>query len=152
MQSVKSRIWTRVAVFISYDDNNYTTGTSKQKYAEVVYFFDRLIHYRNRMVVVSTNSIHTSSMTSYTLIEVYEKAKPDSLEKFMPTTTISGWQSTYLHQMLSVALQTWRRDNIVRHNFLQALPSTLSPIIKSHPTGFVNEQMPLLIKGNTFVV
>ena len=27
MQSVSSRIWTRVAVFISYDDNNYTTGT-----------------------------------------------------------------------------------------------------------------------------
>ena len=26
-QSVSSRIWTRVAVFISYDDNNYTTGT-----------------------------------------------------------------------------------------------------------------------------
>ena len=28
MQWVLSRIWTRVAVFISYDDNNYTTGTS----------------------------------------------------------------------------------------------------------------------------
>ena len=28
MQSVSSRIWTRVTVFISYDDNNYTTGTS----------------------------------------------------------------------------------------------------------------------------
>ena len=26
MQSVSSRIWTRVAVFISYDDNNYTTN------------------------------------------------------------------------------------------------------------------------------
>ena len=26
MQWVSSRIWTRVAVFISYDDNNYTTG------------------------------------------------------------------------------------------------------------------------------
>ena len=26
MQSVSSRIWTRVAVFFSYDDNNYTTG------------------------------------------------------------------------------------------------------------------------------
>ena len=25
-QSVSSRIWTHVAVFISYDDNNYTTG------------------------------------------------------------------------------------------------------------------------------
>ena len=28
MQTVSSRIWTRVAVSISYDDNDYTTGTS----------------------------------------------------------------------------------------------------------------------------
>ena len=28
MQSVSSRIWTRVALSISYDDNHYTTGTS----------------------------------------------------------------------------------------------------------------------------
>ena len=28
MYSVSSRIWTRVAVSISYDDNHYTTGTS----------------------------------------------------------------------------------------------------------------------------
>ena len=30
MQSVSSRIWTRVAVSISYDDNHYTTGTSRK--------------------------------------------------------------------------------------------------------------------------
>ena len=29
MQLVKSRIWTRVAVFISYDDNNYTIDLVK---------------------------------------------------------------------------------------------------------------------------
>ena len=29
MQSVSSRIWTRIAAFISYGDNDYTTGTSK---------------------------------------------------------------------------------------------------------------------------
>ena len=29
MQSVSSGIWTRVAVSISYDDNDYTTGTSR---------------------------------------------------------------------------------------------------------------------------
>ena len=28
MQSASSRIWTRVALSISYDDNNYTTGNS----------------------------------------------------------------------------------------------------------------------------
>ena len=30
MQSVSSRIWTRVAVSISYDDNDYTTGTGEK--------------------------------------------------------------------------------------------------------------------------
>ena len=28
MQSASFRIWTRIAVSISYDDNHYTTGTS----------------------------------------------------------------------------------------------------------------------------
>ena len=31
MPSVSSRIWTRVLVSISYDDNNYTTGISERK-------------------------------------------------------------------------------------------------------------------------
>ena len=30
MQSASSRIWTHVAVSISYNDNHYTTGTSCQ--------------------------------------------------------------------------------------------------------------------------
>ena len=34
MQSVSSRIWTRVAVIISYDDNHYTTGTFSACYAK----------------------------------------------------------------------------------------------------------------------
>ena len=29
MQSVSSRIWTRIAVFISYGDNDYTTGNKE---------------------------------------------------------------------------------------------------------------------------
>ena len=32
MQSVSSRIWTRIIMSISYDDNHYTTGTSKNVY------------------------------------------------------------------------------------------------------------------------
>ena len=31
MQSVSSRIWTRIVVSISYDDNHYTTGTMAMK-------------------------------------------------------------------------------------------------------------------------
>ena len=43
MQSVSSRIWTRVAVFISYDDNHYTTDTSTMAYEplSVLYIYIR---------------------------------------------------------------------------------------------------------------
>ena len=36
MQSFSSRIWTRVAVSISYDDNHYTTGMVKAMDCEIV--------------------------------------------------------------------------------------------------------------------
>ena len=39
MQLVSSKIWTRAAVSISYDDNDYTTGTSK-KCIYKLYIFD----------------------------------------------------------------------------------------------------------------
>ena len=50
MQSVSSRIWTRVAVSISYDDNDYTTGTSTDSSGTVAHFT-----YKQRF-----NSIHSA--------------------------------------------------------------------------------------------
>ena len=38
MQSVTSRIWTRVTVSISYDDNDYNTGTSISLYLGFQFF------------------------------------------------------------------------------------------------------------------
>ena len=35
MQWVSSRIWTRIAVFISYGDNDYTTGTSTKHHGHL---------------------------------------------------------------------------------------------------------------------
>ena len=40
MQSVSSRIWTRVAVSISFDDNHYTTGTSSISKTFIMPTFD----------------------------------------------------------------------------------------------------------------
>ena len=65
MQSVSSRIWTRVVVSISYDDNHYTTGTSfnlylsllwrqtkgKQNYTE----FLKIVFHRGRLLVINYN-------------------------------------------------------------------------------------------------
>ena len=48
MQSVSSRIWTRVAVFIFYDDNHYTTGTSNRSFIfiflSIFFFFNTHTH------------------------------------------------------------------------------------------------------------
>ena len=66
-----------------------------------------------------------------TLIEAHEQTKPEFLEKLMSATTISGRPSPYLHEMLSVAKRIGISDDIVRHKFLQALPSTISPVIAS---------------------
>ena len=43
MQSVSSRIWTRVAVSISYDDNHCTTGTSCHYYYYYYYYCEFFI-------------------------------------------------------------------------------------------------------------
>ena len=40
MQSVLSRIWTCIAVSISYDDNHYTTGTYNNKHKKFQRDFD----------------------------------------------------------------------------------------------------------------
>ena len=40
MQSVLSRIWTRVALSISYNDNHYITGTST-----LLYVFIQPLHH-----------------------------------------------------------------------------------------------------------
>ena len=44
MLSASSRIWTRVAVSISYDDNHFTTGTSKLPSTTIVNFTYLLIY------------------------------------------------------------------------------------------------------------
>ena len=41
MQSVSPRIWTRVAVSISYDDDHYTTGTQLYGFK---YYSSTLVH------------------------------------------------------------------------------------------------------------
>ena len=45
MQSVSSRIWTRVAVSISYDDYDYTTGTSITVIIQVIYLLMQCVQW-----------------------------------------------------------------------------------------------------------
>ena len=49
MQSVSSRIWTRVTVSISYDDNHYTTHTYIYTFGVVV--SEEFFLYTNKIIV-----------------------------------------------------------------------------------------------------
>ena len=65
------------------------------------------------------------------LISSYEKTKPELLDRLMKTTSISGRPSVYLQEMINTASRIGVTDDIIRHKFLQALPSTISPVIAS---------------------
>ena len=60
MQSVSSKIWTRVAVSISYDDNHYTTGTK-------FILTNPIVYVTNELAVVSIDiAFMPYNMTSQT--------------------------------------------------------------------------------------
>ena len=92
MQSVRSRIWTRVAVSISYDDNHYTTGTSK---------------------IVSTTSIKSREYTNmsqqleiythFSLNKQYEEEVQNTLYLVQPGNVKAIWLS-YLPYQINIFL------------------------------------------------
>ena len=65
------------------------------------------------------------------VINMYEKTKPELLDRLMKTTSISGRPSIYLQEMISTAERIGVTNDIIRHKFLQALPPTISPVVAS---------------------
>ena len=62
MQSVSSRIWTRVAVSNSYDDNDYTTGTSnRQQLYDIKYSYSvQICRYIISTILSNINNLYTN--------------------------------------------------------------------------------------------
>lgn len=62
---------------------------------------------------------------------IYEKTKPEILNKLMKHHSISGRPSLYLNEMINLAQQIELGDDIVRHKFIEALPPSISAIVAS---------------------
>ena len=72
MQPVASRIWTRVAVSISYDDNHYTTGISKSNaYNGFSSDISFIIQGRNSWVWRSSSVNKERNITIKTVVSVW---------------------------------------------------------------------------------
>ena len=77
MQSVSSRIWTHVAVSISYDDNHYTTGTSSLvSYSEGV-----VVNVVNCIIVVNEFELQTHYCIYFWTNTHGKRKKPLILER-----------------------------------------------------------------------
>ena len=67
MQSVSSRVWTRVAVSISYDDNNYTTGTLLYYFISLLYIiFYYYISLLIWIIIMYSSYVRTQDVTQKT--------------------------------------------------------------------------------------
>ena len=69
------------------------------------------------------------SATKETVINIYERTKPELFSKLINETTISGRPSHYLQELTSIASKVGVGEDLVRHQFINALPSAISPVV-----------------------
>ena len=98
MQSVRSRIWTRVAVSISYEDNHYTTGTL----SDLIIVNKKEWTWRMVGFVVPANhrvKLKECEKRDKYLVLAVELKKPEEHES--DDYTNCNWCSWYSHQRIS---------------------------------------------------
>lgn len=67
--------------------------------------------------------------TKETVINIYERTKPELFSKLINETTMSGRPSHYLQELTSIANKVGVSEDLVRHQFINALPSSILPVV-----------------------
>ena len=89
MQSVSSRIWTRVAMSISYDNNHNTTGTFKHNYANknltTMWHFCRVIIAYKILIIMILPLSHNSHY-------IYMQISSTKCNNYYGTRELQNWK------------------------------------------------------------
>ena len=116
MQSVSSRIWTRVAVFISYGDKHYTTGTPKYIYIYIYIYIPG----------PATNHCPENGFNHMCIIEC-----PKTITSFLPLSsgefTLTSNSTFYATESRLISLKLKDFDMV---------PPTGSEPMQGNPNGF----------------
>ena len=64
-----------------------------------------------------------------TITNSYEKTKPELFAKLMNETIVTGRPSMFLQEIMALANKVGVGEDLVRHRFIQALPSTIAPAV-----------------------
>lgn len=63
------------------------------------------------------------------IVSSHEKSKPELFEKMLSKATYSGRPSAYLQEICSISQKLNIGDDLIRHKFIQSLPSPISAVI-----------------------
>lgn len=63
------------------------------------------------------------------VIDMFEKTKPELFEKLISNTPMTGRPSIYLEEIRKTATKVGVGGELVRHKFIQSLPSAISPVL-----------------------
>lgn len=89
------------------------------------------------------------------VVSFYEKTKPELFERLISSAVMTGRPSAYLRELQQLAEKVNVGEDLIRHKFLQSLPSTISPALGSQKSlsltemgRMADELMPLHSKMN----
>jgi hypothetical protein len=73
------------------------------------------------------------------VISIHDKTKPELFSKLLKHTTITGRPSFYLQELNETALKIRVGQDLIKHQFLQALPTSISVVLASQTTLSLNQ-------------
>ena len=63
------------------------------------------------------------------VVEMFEKTKPELFEKLISKNVMTGRPSEFLGELREIASKVGVGDDLVRHKFIQSLPSAMSTVL-----------------------
>lgn len=61
------------------------------------------------------------------VVTLHEKSKPEILDELMSFSTLTGRPSVYLNELISLTTKIVVSSEIIRHEFIQAMPINIRP-------------------------
>ena len=100
--------------------------------SEETKFFHLIANLPPEVVVKISASLITQQQyaeTKAAVIAIHERTKPELFSKLITKTSMTGRPSYYMQELNSIASKVGVGDDLVRHQFIQALPPTISPVL-----------------------
>ena len=91
----------------------------------------------NRPTTIITSKSFTKLRES--VISMHEQSKPELFNRLIGATTMTGKPSRYLKELMATASKIGVGEELMRHKFIQALPTEITPVIAAVKNASVYE-------------